>query len=149
MNSLCVNQNIKYGISGTPQVATSPVTNNVIPPASPSERDNNMSFKGASVPAQVPVQTQPKPPLNLRTELTTNEEKTKYSQIYSVLDKNERQNLDVLLRKGILLNTNSNDKSSTLDNLYKIASTQRAVGLDAKNVLNETINTIANPFIIT
>lgn len=143
MDSIGINQNIYLN-----QKVSNPFGNSVIPPITPSERDYSTSFKGENKPVQQQPAV-PKPPLNLRTELTTDEEKTKYSQILSVLDKSERKNLEILLKAGVLLNTNSNDKSSTLDNLYKIAHNQRAVGLDAINVLNETINTIANPFIIT
>ena len=86
---------------------------------------------------------------SIRTTLATKEEKDKYSQLVANLDKHDRKNLEVLLKNGILLNADSNDKSSTLDSLYKILSTQRAAGLDNKMVLKETINTIANPFVIT
>lgn len=141
VNSLSIAQSKAYISTGM----TNPVTQCVIPPVNPPEKGYNASFKGENTLAPAVVH----PPLSLRTELTTNEEKTKYTQLFSVLDKEERKKLELLLKAGILLNTNSNDKSSTLDNLYKIASTQRAVGLDAKNVLDETINTIANPFIIT
>ncbi len=86
---------------------------------------------------------------HLRTELTTKDEKEKYSQVLASMDKHDKKNLELLLKNGVLLSTNSNDKSSTLDNLHKIISSQRASGLDSKTVLKETINTIANPFTIT
>ena len=54
-----------------------------------------------------------------------------------------------MLKTGVLLNNKSNDKSSTLDNLHKIITNKRANGLDAKTMLNDTVKTIANPFIIT
>lgn len=88
-------------------------------------------------------------PANIRTELTTKEEKDKYTLLVASLDKKDRKKLELLLKTGILLNTNSNDKSSTLDNLHRILTTPRAVGLDPSVVLKETVNTIANPFIIT
>lgn len=97
----------------------------------------------------VSFQATPQPPINLRTELTTKEEKEKYSLLVANLDKKDRKKLEALLKIGILLNTNSNDKSSTLDNLHKILTTPRAEGLDSKVVLKETVSTIANPFIIT
>lgn len=102
----------------------------------PIKASNNVAFKAA--------QTQ-----TVRTELTTKEEKEKYSALLNSLDKKERKNLERLLKNGTLLNADSNDKSSTLDNLYKIISTQRAPGLNPKVVLKETLNTLANPFIIT
>lgn len=85
----------------------------------------------------------------VRTQLTTNEEKQKYSQLVSVLDKKDKRSLEMLLKNGKLLNNNSNDKTTTLDNLHKILTNPRAEGLDAKVVLKETVATMANPFIIT
>lgn len=86
---------------------------------------------------------------NIRTELTTAQEKEKYNAIAAKLNKHDKKTLELLLKNGRLLNANSNDKSTTLDNLYKIITTPRAQGLAAENVLKETIATIANPFIIT
>ncbi|MEI8129097.1 MAG: hypothetical protein WCG95_05725 [bacterium] len=87
--------------------------------------------------------------LALRTEFKNEDEKKKYSELVANLDSKDRKKLETLLKNGILLNTNSNDKSSTLDNLHKIITTQRADGLDPKVVLKETITTLANPFVIT
>lgn len=89
------------------------------------------------------------PAIALRTQLSTKDEQAKYTQLVSVLDKNERKNLELLLKNGTLLNSNSNDKTTTLDNLHKIMTNPRAIGLDAKVVLSETINTIADPYVIT
>ena len=97
------------------------------------------SFKG-----EAPIAT-----LALRTALASKEEKNKYSELLSNLNKEDKKTLEVLLKNGILLNTNSNDKSSTLDNLHKIITDPRADGLDPKVVLKETVTTIANPFVIT
>lgn len=85
----------------------------------------------------------------VRTQLTNSDEKKKYSDVLSALDKKDRKNLEYLLKSGKLLNNNSNDKTTTLDNLHKILTNPRAQGLDAKVVLKETVSTIANPFIIT
>lgn len=87
--------------------------------------------------------------INIRTELVNKEEKEKYSTINRLLSKPEKKNLELLLKTGKLLDSNSNDKSTTLDNLYKIITEPRATGLDTAVVLKETINTIANPFVIT
>ena len=56
---------------------------------------------------------------NIRTSLTTKEEKEKYKVLTQSLDKSNRKVLDYALKTGILLNNDSNDKSSVLDNLYK------------------------------
>lgn len=85
-------------------------------------------------------------PSNIRTQLASAEEQKKYSALVANLDSKEKKELNQLLKNGILLNTNSNDKSSTLDNLYKIISEPRAQGLNPNVVLRETVSTIANPF---
>lgn len=88
-------------------------------------------------------------PVDLRTALTTKEEKEKYTAISKNLSRSDKKNLEMLLKNGKLLNTNSNDKSSTLENLHKIITTPRADGLNKAVVLRETIATLADPFIIT
>lgn len=110
----------------------------VIPPAQPSRKPSSTSF-GNNQPAVT----------NVRTQLATKEEKDKYNALVSNLDKKERKNLENLLKNGVLLSNNSNDKTSVLDNLHKILTTQRAPGLDPKVVLKETVETIANPYVIT
>lgn len=139
MDSLSISQNKIYNT----QPVTNPVQKSVIPPVSSSTMRNSSS---SSISFSGEQQT---PAITLRTQLTTSEETQKYSQLFAVLGKPERKNLELLLKSGILLSTNSNDKSSTLDNLYKIAATPRATGLDPNVILKETINTIVNPFTIT
>lgn len=137
MSLLGINQTKIY--ASTP-MAIRPVGNNVVPQMPPSRRTNQTSFKGGLLQAST---------ANLRTQLSTNEEKTKYSHLIANLDKKDRKKIELLLKNGILLNANSNDNSSTLDSLYNIITTPRAVGLDSKVVLKETVNAIANPFVIT
>ena len=84
----------------------------------------------------------------IRTSLSTREEHKKYDEISSIIDKKTRKDLQVLLKNGKLLNANSNDGTTTLDNLYTIATVKRAQGLDKKNILEETIKAIKHPFII-
>lgn len=91
----------------------------------------------------------PTPPVELRTRLATNAEKSKYLELFESLDKQEKKSLEYLLKTGRLLDSNSNDKSTVLDNLYMIKTTPRAQGLDAKNLLKETIEALSNPFLIT
>lgn len=85
----------------------------------------------------------------LRTRLTTEDEKSKYNQLVKISDKQTRKNLDSLLKKGILLNADSNDKTSVLDSLYKIAATPRANGLNAGILVSETVATLNDPYKIT
>ena len=86
---------------------------------------------------------------DLRTQLTSNEEKNKYNVIQQNLDKKSRKGLESLLKSGILLNNNSADNTSVLDNLYKILTEQRAEGLDKISLAKDLIETLNNPYNIT
>ena len=86
---------------------------------------------------------------NLRTELFSDDEKKKYTELLKIVDKNSKRQLELLLKSGVLLNADSNDRSTVLDNLYKIATTPRAEGLDAQGLLKDTISTISYPFLVT
>ncbi len=88
--------------------------------------------------------------LNKRTELASGPEKKKYTELLNTIkDKNVKKQLNALLKSGILLDSNSNDNSTVLDNLHKIATTPRAQGLDNKNILKDTIGILSSPFTIT
>ena len=111
---------------------------------------NTVNFKAATVDYSknnlLDVKFNPK---NLiRTELSGKEQKV-YSKIVSMLPKNQRPQMDYLLKKGILLNSNSNDNSTVLDNMSKIAQENRFAGLDKGVILSELVNTLTNPFVIT
>lgn len=82
-------------------------------------------------------------------EIKDPEKNKKYSEINAVADAETKHKLKSLLKSGRLFETNSNDGSSTLDNLHRIATTQRHPGLDNKVILRETVKEIENPFIIT
>jgi len=103
----------------------------------------------AQNPIKSPSFTAAPPPLTLRTKLTGKEEKAKYNALQNNLSKDDRKSLELILKNGRLLNTNSNDKTSTLDNLYKILTIPRANGLDKAMVLKETVAILADPYIIT
>lgn len=85
----------------------------------------------------------------IQTQLNSKADIAKYSDLVSNLDSEGRKSVNLLLKTGILLNNNSNDRTSTLDNLHNIITNQRAKGLDSRVVLNETVKTLANPFRIT
>lgn len=114
---------------------------------------NKQTSVNSSVCVQNPIKqpsfTAAQPPLALRTALTSKEEKKKYHALLKTLNRTDRKSLELILKNGRLLNTNSNDKTSTLDNLYKIITTPRADGLDTATILKETVATIADPCIIT
>lgn len=86
---------------------------------------------------------------SLNTTLRSQEEQKKYNDISKKLDRQTRSTLNSLLKTGVLLNNNSNDNSTVLDNLYKITVEPRIKGLDDKNVLKETLIAISNPYTIT
>lgn len=87
--------------------------------------------------------------IRIRTELSGKEEKNKYTEILSHLDRNGKKIVNSLLKTGVLLNSNSNDNSTVLDNLYRIIKEPRAEGLNADTMLKDTIATIAYPYLIT
>ena len=96
------------------------------------------SFKGSSAAYN-----------SVRTSLSTKEEKKEYKYLTKFLDKESRPILEKVLKNGTLLKTGANDNSTALDNLYKMATTPRADGMRADVLVKHTLNTIANPFIIT
>ena len=85
----------------------------------------------------------------IRTSLTTKDETKKFNAVCELIDKSVKKELQTLLKTGKLLNNSTNDKSTTLDNLYNIAKTPRLEGLDKKKILEDVIKTIQNPFRIT
>lgn len=89
------------------------------------------------------------PVTGLRTVLVADDEKKKYNELTKILDRNSRKELDNLLKRGILLNSASNDKTTVLDNLYKTACTPRAEGLDNKVLTKDLIRTLSDPHVIT
>lgn len=109
---------------------------------------NNYPPSAPSFTATVPLNPANKT-IALRTTLSGKEEKQKYTEILSNLDKNGRKITESLLKSGVLLNADSNDKSTVLDNLYKIIKEPRAQGLNSKTMLKDTIATLAYPYIIT
>ncbi len=87
--------------------------------------------------------------IGLRTEFANKEEKKKYNEVCAKLDRNNKKVVNTLLKNGVLLNNNSDDKSTVLDNLHKIVTEPRAQGLSNSGILRDTIATIAYPFLIT
>lgn len=73
----------------------------------------------------------------------------KYQELKAVADTETKSKLKRLLKSGRLQNRNSNNNTTVLDNLHKIATTPRHQGLDNKVILKETVSAIENPFVIT
>ena len=82
------------------------------------------------------------------SELNT-EDRAKFEKIAGVLPSKSIVELENLRKHGILTNKKSNDKTSTLDNLYKILTTDRAAGFDSVTLLTETIGHLNNPYLIS
>ena len=57
--------------------------------------------------------------------------------------------LDALLKSGILLNRNSNNSTSVLENLHKTVNSKRAGDMDPVKITGQVIDTIYDPAIIT
>lgn len=110
--------------------------------------ETNPSFTSNPIMSQVPYNAA-LTASRFRTELSSKDEKNKYNELLKISDKDTKKQLNTLLKTGILLNADSNDNSTTLDNLYKIATTQRAQGLSNNVILKDTIETLADPHIIT
>ncbi len=87
--------------------------------------------------------------LPIRTSLIGKDEHDKYNEVSALLDKKTRKDLQELLKIGKLLDKSANDNSTTLDNLYKIATQPRVDGLDKEKILRDVISTIKYPFNIT
>ncbi len=76
-------------------------------------------------------------------------EKEKINLVKSKLDKKSVEIFNRLRQNGILNNNNSNDGSTVLDNLYKIAAEPRIIGLSDKQILSDVLKALDNPFSIT
>ena len=111
-------------------------------------KDNKPSFTSNPIMTQVPFNPS-FAASRLRTELSSKDEQNKYNELTKLLDKDSKKQLNTLLKTGALLNSASNDNSTTLDNLYKIATTPRAQGLNNVVILKDTIASIADPHVIT
>lgn len=85
----------------------------------------------------------------VRTQLQTKSEEKKYNELLKELSPNYRRKLNFALKSGTLLKNQSDDKSSVLDNLYKILKDERDKGLDNITVLKECLDIIENPYVIT
>lgn len=119
---------------------------NVIPTASvPSAQNSEKNITFTSSGTGLSPSYNAQRTFNLRTELTTKEEKRKYSKVAENLNPESKKELELLLRSGALLKTSPEDKSTTLDNLYKMATAPRIVGINPKIALAVTINTLAKP----
>ena len=139
MVSVNFQNNVKvYESGGIKKVQTAPL---------PST--NNISFHSEPIAHEEYNAKAYTSTLTIRTQLTTADEKKKYNEITAELDGKYKKKLDFALKTGILLKNNSDDKSSVLDNLYKILKEERDPGLDGKTLVEECLDIIENPYVIT
>lgn len=88
-------------------------------------------------------------PVSVRTKLYNKDENKKYSSLMNELEAPYRRKLEYALKSGQLLKNNSNNKSTVLDNLYKILTEDRDEGLDKITILEECLDILTNPYVIT
>lgn len=86
--------------------------------------------------------------VTFRTKLSTKEEQKQFNTVSKELSTEEKKLLNGLLKSGILLKDNSDDRSTVLANLNAIATTPRADGLDKKEILKNVVQTLAYPYSI-
>lgn len=75
--------------------------------------------------------------------------KQQINTIKAKLDKNSQVILSRLEQKGVLADNSANDGSTVLDNLYKIATEPRIIGLNDGLILAEVLKALDNPYSIT
>lgn len=123
-----------------------------------SYRDNSSSVKVDNSITASRQQTQGLPDcrfmgsftaLSPTSKIQDPQDKAKYNELLTVLDSKGKKSLESLLKTGKLLAKNSNDGTSTLQNLYKIYKEPRVQGINNVKILSETVKTLENPFIIT
>lgn len=135
MVSVQYNNIYPYFRTNVSEIKQEPVKQSVFSPVASSER-NLPSFEAASAV------------ISTRTVLTDSEV-PKYNQVASILDKKDKKTLALALKSGILLKNDSENRSTVLDNLYKIATLPRLDGLSADTIAKDVLNTVVNPAIIT
>lgn len=129
-----------YVTGGTKELQTAPfplknssINNNV------TANNNLPSFRAGGSTSAVTV----------RTQLNTDDEKKKYKELTEAVNGKYRKKLEYALKSGILLKNDSDNKSSVLDNLHKILKEERDPGLNNVALLQECLDIIQNPYVIT
>ena len=85
---------------------------------------------------------------NSRTELSENEIK-KYDGVKNSISAEHQTKLENALKNGQLLQDSPDDETTVLESLHKILVEPRAGKLDNKQILEECIDILDNPYIIT
>lgn len=88
-------------------------------------------------------------PINFRSNNIINNKEKLEKLSETIKSEDGKILLNYAHEKGILLNNDSEDKSTVLDNLYKIATEKRADGLDSEVLIKDLLITLAYPYAIT
>lgn len=134
--TVCVNGISSYNINSAARIDIREKNNTAEQPI--RANTSKVCFKG----------TNDQTSIAFRTKLSTKEEQETFKTVSKELGAEEKKLLNDLLKSGILLKDNSDDKSTVLENLRQIATTPRAEGLDKKVILKNIIQTIAYPYAI-
>lgn len=130
--------NYRNNVSATPIKPDVALSNNKKLNNTPSFGTSQLKHSATQNVIQAPI-----------TQLRNKEEMGKYQFIIQNCDAECKKILPKLLKTGVLLSNNTDDKSTMLDNLFNICTQPRIVGLDAQGILKETLKTIDNPYLIT
>lgn len=119
--------------------------------STPCATSNNLSFKAKNVTSSNVIS-----PVNTTLSSADQEKYLYLTNLLKDMPVSENaegmspnKQLDFLLKSGKLLSKTSRDKSTTLDNLYKMATEERLEGLDAKNLISNTLDILVNPRYVT
>lgn len=140
-----------------PEIKTSPINN-----VSRAKISNDCSFRAV---ATAPIQTQQFVPIpktavvNQPNTVLNESDKQKYLFLLDYLKNSPKSpnspdltplgQMDMLLKNGKLLSKSNHDNSTVLDNLYSIATTERAYSLDQLNLITSTLDILCNPRFVT
>lgn len=72
-----------------------------------------------------------------------------YNAVRRSLDSTGRRQLKTLLKEGVLSQADTDNRHTTLYQLYAMATTQRGRGYDAKTILRDTVGILSRPYQIT
>jgi hypothetical protein len=93
--------------------------------------------------------THPLLSFNVLSKLPDEQTKHAYIDVYKSATPQGKADLKFLLDTGKLLSNDADDGSTTLQNLQRIVREPRAHGLNAADILNSALRTLANPYSIT
>ncbi len=141
LNILSIN-NQKIGYSAIPARQTSISPNNFITD-NPINKNSYKKYSVENLQSYIPSFSR----LNKKSALPS--ERKQIKVIKNKLDNESQEIFNKLQAKGILQDNSSNDGTTVLNNLYKIATEPRINGLSDKLILKEVLNALDNPFSIT